>query len=151
MSDAVFLDTGPLGILVKHPNKPEVFACRQWLAECRSANSDVYLPEIADYELRRELPQAGFSRSIARLDVLKAKLIYWPLTTVAMLLAADLCAPVRRAGKPTADQHALDGDVILAAQMLSSGLNEGAVIAATANPKHIALFVRCAEWKEIDP
>jgi predicted nucleic acid-binding protein len=147
----VFLDTGPLGLLAKNPRKPEVAAALQWLADCRKAGRAVYLPEIADYELRRELIHRGLEDGIARLDSLKAALLYLPITTDAMLLAADLWAQVRRAGLATADPHALDGDVILAAQMLTSGLSIGAMIAATTNPKHLARFVSCAEWTAIAP
>jgi predicted nucleic acid-binding protein len=157
VSDAVFLDTGPLGTLAKNPKKPEVAACYQWLASGRIAGRMVYLPEIADYELRRELLQRGFADGIARLDILKAKLIYLPITTDAMLLAADLWAQSRRGGQPTSDPHALDGDVILAAQMLclpGVGYPPGVAmpsVAATGNAKHLSRFVRCAEWKDIVP
>jgi predicted nucleic acid-binding protein len=151
LSEAIFLDTGPLGILTKSPKRPEIVACQEWLEDCRNAGRSVYLPEIADYELRRELIQASLPGSILRLDVLKANLIYLPITTEAMLLAADLWAGVRREGKTTADPHALDGDVILAAQMLTCGLEEDAMIVATVNPKHLARFVRCAEWQNLQP
>ena len=151
MSDAVFLDTGPLGILVKHPTKPEVIACSTWLLDCVAAGRNVYLPEIVDYELRRELLQSGFSHSIARLDKLKAKLIYLPLTTDAMLLAAGLWAQTRRGGQATSDPKSLDGDVILAAQMVSTGIPGITGIVATGNAKHLGRLVRCADWSDISP
>lgn len=68
----------------------------------------VYVPEIADYELRRELLRIKSSRSITRLDQLKVRLNYAPITTEAMLNAAELWAAARHAGKPTADEKALD-------------------------------------------
>jgi hypothetical protein len=147
----VFLDAGPLGVLVKHPAKPEVLACSTWLADCIAAGCAVYLPEIADYEVRRELLQAGFAHSIVRLDRLKTKLTFLPITTDAMLLAADLWAQSRRGGQATSDPKALDGDVILAAQMLTTGLDASAMIAATTNAKHLVRFVPCAEWTAIAP
>jgi hypothetical protein len=55
-----------------------------------------------------------------------------------MLLAAELWAQSRKAGKPTADPKALDGDVILAAQakLLESGGNP--VVIATTNVGHLS-------------
>jgi hypothetical protein len=76
----------------------------------------VYLPEIADYELRRELLRMKSSESIKRLDGLKTRLRYAPIVTEAMLSAAALWAAARSAGRPTADEKALDADAILAAQ-----------------------------------
>ena len=66
------------------------------------------LPETADYELRRELLRMKSSGSIRRLDELKTRLRYAPITTEAMLKAAELWAEARSAGKPTADEKALD-------------------------------------------
>ena len=65
-------------------------ACLQWLADCRKAGRRVFLPEIADYELRRELLLKGFVGGLARLEGFKAALETLPITTVDMLLAADL-------------------------------------------------------------
>ena len=52
----------------------------------------IIVPEIADYEVRRELLRAGKTRGLARLDLLKNTLDYLPLTTAVMLKAADLWA-----------------------------------------------------------
>ena len=76
----------------------------------------IHLPEITDYELRRELLRMKRAESIRRLDELKARLRYAPITTEAMLKAAEFWAAARSAGKPTADSKALDADAILAAQ-----------------------------------
>ena len=52
-------------------------------------------------------------------------------------------------GTPTADVHALDIDVILAAQVLSSGMDLSSTVVATSNVKHLSLFVPVAEWSSI--
>ena len=43
------------------------------------------IPEIADYEVRRELLRAGKDRGLGRLDALKAMLGYAPITMPVML------------------------------------------------------------------
>ena len=115
----------------------------------------VRVPEIADYELRRELTRAGKTRSIGRLDRLAKTPAYLPLTTEAMRLAAEYWARVRLAGLPTAPAEALDGDAILAAQaaLLDRG-DEGAagVVIATTNVGHLSRFpVAAEEWSAIVP
>jgi len=64
------------------------------------------LPEIADYEVRRELLRAGKVAGIGRLDELKSRLTYLPISTLVMLLAADFWAEARKRGRPTADPKA---------------------------------------------
>jgi hypothetical protein len=49
---------------------------------------------------------------------------YAPITTEAMLKAAELSAEARSAGKPTADEKALDADAILSAQSRRSSDNQ---------------------------
>jgi len=116
LTKVVLLDTGPLG-LVTHPNAAiKNKQAAQWLRGLLETNVTVRIPEIADYELRRELLRAGKDRSIAVLDRYKASLGYVSLTTEAMLLAAEFWATARQKGKPTAPDLALDADVILAAQ-----------------------------------
>ncbi|MEQ9553340.1 MAG: nucleic acid-binding protein [Coleofasciculus sp. G3-WIS-01] len=92
--------------------------CKRWFDSLEPKGYTVILPEIADYEVRRELLRAGKVAGIRRLDELKAVLTYHPITTAVMLKAAELWAEARRRGKPTADSKALDGDVILAAQAI---------------------------------
>jgi hypothetical protein len=60
------------------------------------------------------------------------------ITSPAMELAADLWAGARNRGKPTADVHALDIDVILAAQVLTAGYRAGGFVVATSNLSHLS-------------
>ncbi len=143
MIRGVALDSGPLGRIAHPRPNPEIVA---WIEELREFGINVVLPEIIDYELRRELLRIGSTRSIRRLDELKRVLIYLPLTTSVMLKAAELWADARKAGRPTADPKELDIDVILAAQALQAG-----AIVATENVGHLSLFVEAKPWQEISP
>lgn len=145
----MLLDTGPLG-LVSHPKAAtENKKAAQWLLGLLSDGIDVLIPELADYELRRELLRAGKTRSVAVLDRYKATLGYVPITTEAMLVAADFWATARRQGKPTAPDPALDGDVILAAQAVVLGRGGDDVVIATTNVGHLSRFVPAREWEYV--
>jgi predicted nucleic acid-binding protein len=104
----------------------------------------VVVLEIIDYEVRRELIRANRLASIRQLEELLDLVIYLPITTEAMRRAAKLWAIVRQTGQPTADPHALDGDVILAAQTIEAFGNDPGVIVATSNVSHLSRFVRSA-------
>ncbi len=111
----------------------------------------IYVAEVADYEVRRELLRLQNAAGLERLDALHDLARYVPLTTEAMREAARLWAKARIDGKPTADPHALDGDVILAAQALTSGLSHANFVIATTNVSHLARFVAAQEWNNIKP
>ena len=133
MTRVLLLDAGPLS-MVAHPRRhPEI---KGWLQRLLRAGVDVRVPEIADYEVRLALLHIGAQRSIERLDVLK-ELGYLPLSTPVMLRAAELWARARKAGQPTADEKALDGDVILAAQALELGAQGLDVQVVTTNVGHL--------------
>ena len=141
MFNSVMLDTGTLGILV-HPRVNREIV--EWVEHLAQSGVPVIIPEIADYELRRNLLLEELNRSLARLDELKEVLVYAPLTTEVMLKAAALWAEARRHGQPTADPMALDGDVILAAQALQAG-----AVVATDKVGHLSIFVEARNWREI--
>lgn len=144
MTRIIVLDTGPAG-KIAHPNAhPHV---KQWLAERIAAGDQIALPEIVDYELRRNFllemhrGKASFRKSLQRLDELRDNLVFLPLNSDAMLKAAELWADARSRGRPTADEKALDGDVILVAQALQVN---GTIV--TENPGHLALFIEVERW-----
>src|SRR2546422_162611 len=116
MRRVVVLDTGPLGLVTNPHASPANDPCIRWLRVLLATGDIVVVPEIADYEIRRELLRANKLTSIQKLDSLKSVCYYAPITTEAMLKAAEFWAQARNRGKPTADDKALDGDVILAAQ-----------------------------------
>ena len=119
------------------------------MTDCLAAWHKLYIPEVIDYELRRELLRAGKTRSVVKLDGLKAVLRYVPITTSAMLRAADLWAMSRRSGIATGDPKKLDIDVILAAQALTLSVPVSDMIVATSNVSHISRFVAADTWSNI--
>ncbi|MES2465334.1 MAG: nucleic acid-binding protein [Armatimonadota bacterium] len=152
MNRTLFLDSTPLGLVTQRPGySSEVDAIRQWLRDLLANGWTVYVAEIADYEVRRELIRAGKLASLRRLDSLQTSLTYLPITTEAMRLAADLWAQARNQGWATADPKALDGDVILAAQALSLAPPPESLIVATENVAHLSRYVTAAEWRSIAP
>lgn len=148
MSAVVLLDAGPLGLLTNPSRQSMPVAIRQWLTNLLVAGRQVILPEITDYEVRREYLRANLSQSLLMLDTLASQITYLALSTAAMRRAAELWALARNVGQPTAPDPALDGDVILAAQALT--LNT-AVVIATGNPAHLARFVPAELWSNITP
>lgn len=149
MGRHIFLDSSPLGALSQPVQNAEVIAINRWARACAAANHTIYIPEVIDYELRRELLRAGKSAGLARLDGLKTVFTYLPLTTAAMLHAAELWANSRRAGIVTADPKRLDIDVILAAQALTSGAPLNDIIIATINVRHLSKLAPADIWSNI--
>jgi predicted nucleic acid-binding protein len=137
------LDASVLG-QVAHPKvKLEI---SNWLDGLLLSGVPVLHSEISDYEVRRELIRARKAASIARLDYLKVRLIYQPLTTNTMLLASQLWADARNRGKPTAANNRLDADVILAAQAL-----ESSATLISDNVTHLIQFVPTVRWQDFTP
>jgi predicted nucleic acid-binding protein len=147
VSQVVLLDAGPLGLVTNPRRSQQSTACAQWLQALVARGSRVIVPEIADYEVRRELLRANKMEGLARLDVLVGLLDYLPLTTAAMRQAALFWAQARQQGQPTADDKALDGDVILAAQAVTLGVAD--TVIATTNVGHLSRFVPAALWPDI--
>ncbi|HZS88504.1 MAG TPA: hypothetical protein VFE42_13595 [Chloroflexota bacterium] len=124
-------------------------AIRSWVHDCLQRGSRLAIPEIADYEVRRELLHARLATSLNALNALQAALDYLPISTPIMREAASLWSDVRRQGIPTADRHALDGDVILAASarlLIGEGHD---VVVATTNVGHLARLVPAQLWHDI--
>ncbi|MDJ1183259.1 type II toxin-antitoxin system VapC family toxin [Roseofilum casamattae] len=149
MAEFIILDSAPVGLITNPKATPIALRCQQWLLGLIDRDYEVVLPEIVDYEVRRELLRANKVNGLARLDRLRSELVYLPITSEVMLKAAQLWAEARHKGKPTADNKALDGDVILAAQALSLEDDGHEVLVATSNVKHLSLFVKAKLWENI--
>ena len=147
----IVLDATPLGLITNPRMSPEADACSRWLTSHLAHGVRVIVPEIVDYELRRELLRAGKTRGLARLDQITTTLEYVPITTAAMRQAAVFWAQVRKQGQPTAAPAALDGDAILAGQAVTLDAASDTVIIATANVNHLARFTRAQQWQDMLP
>ncbi len=149
MSILVLLDAGPLGLITNPRATPDNQQCKQWFASLSTSGIRVLVPEIADYEVRRELIRADKQRGITRFDQLKMTAGYVPLTTATMLHAAELWAQARRQGLPTADPKELDADTILAAQAILLRRPDDIVVIATTNVGHLQRFTTADHWQNL--
>ena len=153
MTRFVLLDSERLGMASKPGHKPGVLGCLDWIKDLRDSGTVVVVPEIIRYEVRRDLIRAGATSGLKRLDDLAARLAYLPLTPLALDRAAELWAAVRKAGRPTGPDEALDVDAILAAQSLTMTMagDDDDILIATSNVRHLARFpgVDAREWETI--
>lgn len=147
MSQVVVLDTSPIGLITNPKLSDQGTACNQWLQAHLRAGSRIVIPEIADYEVRRELLRANKVKGLVRLDNLANVLEYLPLTTVAMHQAAELWAQARQQGQPTAGDKTIDGDMILVAQAMTLAVQD--VVIATTNVGHLSRFIAADLWQNI--
>ena len=146
MARVVLLDAGTLG-MVAHPKANLEVAT--WLLNLLAAGTSVKVPEISDYEVRRNLILEKKDRSIQRLNELASDIGYEPLSTEAMRVAAQLWADARRKGLPTADKHALDADVILGAQATILQRQGFHSVVATDNVGHLGRYTEARRWSDI--
>jgi hypothetical protein len=68
VSQFLFLDSGPLGLLTHPQRSAEVIAITDWLSHCLLSGTRVIVPAIVYYELKRELLRAKKTFSVGRLD-----------------------------------------------------------------------------------
>jgi hypothetical protein len=68
MTRCIIVDTGPLG-KIAHPRPNQEAAA--WLSRVVTSGALVIIPEIADYELRRNMLLEEMASSLKRLDELK--------------------------------------------------------------------------------
>jgi predicted nucleic acid-binding protein len=144
----VVLDTGPTWLAGQSRGRGRSDECRDWIKALKGAGAEVAVPEIARYEVRRELFRAGSIGGLRRLDHLHPGLTFLPITSQIMDIASELWAHVRRAGLPTAPDDGLDGDAIVAATAIVAAQSVDEVIIATENVGHLARFpgVDARDW-----
>ncbi len=139
------LDTGPLGLLA-HERLAHNEPIQTWMTEEVAGGAKFFISEAADYEVRRELTrliEAGKlpSTRLQRLDRLARMYTFLTVSTKMWKRAAIFWAEARSKGKPTAPDHALDIDVLIAAQ--AREINATVV---TSNAAHIGRWVPVKPW-----
>jgi hypothetical protein len=72
VSHIILLDSGPAGLVTNPKQTTPTVARRKWLQAMVAAGHRVLVPEIADYEVRRELLRAQKAKGLAKLDALVA-------------------------------------------------------------------------------
>lgn len=161
---AVFLDTNVPGLVTQRKGRnPNADAAIAWQDKLQDDHGILaFVPEIADYESRREFLRSGNADAISRLDAY-ANLVpgrYLPLNTPAVREAAVLRAQTRNAGTPTANRDALDGDALIAAQVFdwcaTNRVALTSVAVATGNVSDMTRFadannaaLQAARWQDI--
>jgi hypothetical protein len=146
----VLLDESPLAAITHPSSKGDAGVAKTWYAELRAAGITVRVPQIADYELRRQLILKNFLSSIALLNqVIRQTGGLVPIKEKTFQHAAKLWAQRRKNNEAARDDKSLDGDMILCAQAWSLTRPRQKVIVASSNIKHLKSFVECDEWKNI--
>jgi hypothetical protein len=97
MREFILLDSGPLGHACRRPGTPLADQCRLWIDALIARAAEVVVPEISDYEVRRELTRINATGSLLRLDALVTQggLSYQPISTPAWRQAALFWADAR--------------------------------------------------------
>ena len=153
------LDSGPLG-LITHPNGgSEALECQTWLVEFLAAGHAALVPEICYYEVRRELYRAQLkngvqSRGLANLDGFVKDAGLLPITSEAMVLAAEFWAEARHKHIQGTPDPALDADMILCAQAKlvepsKWNMDSANIVIVTRNVKHLENFATASHWRDV--
>ncbi len=103
MARLILLDSGPLGLIVRAPSKPQLGRCLAWLNTVMSNVAIIVIPDIAHYEVRRELIRIRAFGSLRRLDYAldpSSGFDHLALTTDAIIKAAEFWAFLRQTGCP---------------------------------------------------
>lgn len=155
----VVLDSNILGMLStpdesasleREGELKEVRHCTEWLYKLLAKGARVIIPDICDYEVRRELIRIG-SSSVKELNSLRELLDCYEVTFEVLAEAAELWAESRKISQPNKLEENIDVDCIIAAccHVLERDNPGQAVILATKNIKDFQRTTNCAHWQDI--
>ncbi|MBC8142581.1 MAG: nucleic acid-binding protein [Armatimonadetes bacterium] len=158
MPTVIILDTGVLSNCVvplnrgRSTNLSLAEACREWLADCEQNGATILVCAVAYYEALCEIERRQAVAQRTRLVTYCFQAgRFIPLNTSHLEAPAFLWAQARNVGLTTANDAALDGDVLLCAQVQSLGFTSTDYVVATTNTKHLSRFVNADEWQNISP
>jgi len=102
MNVTVLLDAGPLGMISNPKATAANIECYEWMEAMIVSGAQVFVPEIADYEVRRELLRASKFQGIARLDLIKNTIGYLPAAQASLVWFPQcyVRGPVNRGVRP---------------------------------------------------
>ena len=148
------LDTNILGQLL-NPSETKFAELKAWVEAVKISDTELYLPGIIDYEMRRSLELQRLKnpnyKGIERLNRFLQSVRYLPITTTDLNLAATLWADARRRGQKTEPDHDLGGDPILAAQVRSLFSPWANVVLVTENRKHLTRYgIDARSFQEVE-
>jgi len=150
----LLLDTNAI-IRLCHPRRdPQIKAWLQgWLAHAQAEGEvEVIVSAAADYEARRGYlwkldGHPDEPKALARLNELCDLLGIHPIPLKVLRRAAEFWAGARKGGYSTAEERALDWDVIVAAEATELG-----AIVVTSNAGHISRYgVDARDWSAVPP
>jgi predicted nucleic acid-binding protein len=140
LASLVLLDSGPLGLACSRPGTPLVQQCWDWLESLEVKGTEILIPSVCDFEVRRELLRLRATTKIENLNWLRTRFGYANATRVAWDRASEYWAFLRQRGLPTAGKAELDADTILAGIATTVGELEDSVVIATMNLTHFERF-----------
>ena len=137
MTGLIILDSAPLGHICNSRNRNDYKKLKDFV---KSLSFSICVPEIIDYELRRNLELEGLRKSVNLLSQFQRRDQILRLESQDLIEAAELWAWCRRRGKPTTENRGLDIDVILVAQSLSQLSRFDKVVILTVDIGDLSVF-----------
>ena len=147
----ILLDSEPLGLVSNPRDSEKATRCKAWLRGLLAGGFRVTVPEVIDYEVRRGLIRAGRTRGLQTLDAIGRELGLLPCSGAVLVEAAGLWAKARLGGLPTAEDKALDIDVILGATANLAAGDGLEVVIATGNVAQLSRYAPAELWSLISP
>jgi predicted nucleic acid-binding protein len=151
MKEIVLLDSGPLSKYSNPKSGKNNDLCKQRVNDLLAKGVEVKVPEVADYELRRQLKLNKLltqnTKGLERLDAVIRALGLVTLTSRAIDMATDLWAAVRK--KQGKSDEGIDADVLIAAQAILEAEHGDSVKVATTNKKHFDGIVPFLDWTNL--
>jgi predicted nucleic acid-binding protein len=142
MTYAILLDSGPLGKMV-HQERTYIEPTRLLEKFAKDNGISLLIPEIIEMELKKELVNRGFVKSIRKLNKFGQQDRIIKLTQDDRLLAKEIENNLRKEGK-SISKEIPSNDGILAAQAINLKISQEyeKVIILTENIKHITKLVK---------